>query len=78
MSSENLIPSFCEYIDKESSKRKNKTKRTSWAELLKRTFQIDLSACFLCGGKMKFTGAVLKKADILETLTAAELSPTPE
>ena len=59
-------------------KNKNKTKRTSWADLLKRTFQIDLSACFLCGGKMKFTGAVLKRSDVLETLTAAGLSPTPE
>ena len=59
-------------------KKRNKTKRTSRADLLKRTFQVDLSACLICGGKMKFTSAVLKKSDILATLTAAGLSPTPE
>jgi len=59
-------------------KCKKRIKRTSWAELLKRTFQIDLSSCLLCGGEVKFQRAVLKKSEILEVLTAAGLSPTPE
>ena len=49
-------------------KKKNRTKRTSWAELLKCTFQIDLTVCMLCGGQVKFKSAVLKKSEILETL----------
>ena len=55
-----------------------RTKRTSWAELLKRTFHVDLNSCLLCGGEVKFQRAVLKKSEILEILTAAGLSPTPE
>ena len=62
---------FCE-------RKKSKIKRTSWAELLERTFQIDLSICIICGGAMKFKSAVLKKSEILDTLNAAGLSPTPE
>jgi hypothetical protein len=59
-------------------KCKNRIKRASWAELLKRTFQVDLSTCLLCGGEVKFQKVVLKKSEIIETLTAAGLSPTPE
>ena len=59
-------------------KCKNRIKRTSWVELLKRTFQVDLSTCLLCGGIVKFQKVVLKKSEIIETLTAAGLSPTPE
>ena len=57
---------------------KRKPKRTSWAELLKRTFQIDLSVCILCGGTVKFLKVVLKKSEIIEALSLAGLSPTPE
>ena len=59
-------------------KCKKRIKRTSWAELMKRTFQVDLSTCLLCGGEVKFQRAILKKSEILEVLTAAGLSPTPE
>ena len=59
-------------------KCKKRIKRTSWAELLKRTFQVDLSTCLLCGGIVKYQKVVLKKSEIIETLTAAGLSPTPE
>ncbi len=57
---------------------KPRHRKTSWAELLKRTFKIDMSVCIICGGVVKFQKVVLKKAEILETLTAAGLSPTPE
>jgi len=59
-------------------KKRPKPKRTSWAELLKRTFKIDLTTCQLCGGAVKFAGLVIKKSEILEVLSAAGLSPTPE
>lgn len=62
----------------ECHKKKPKPQKTSWAELLKRTFQIDLSQCLICGGVVKFQKAVLKKSEILDTLTLANLSPTPE
>jgi hypothetical protein len=45
---------------------------------LKRTFKIDLTTCQLCGGAVKFAGLVIKKSEILEVLSAAGLSPTPE
>ena len=62
----------------ECHKKKPKPQKTSWAELLKRTFQIDLSKCLVCGGVVKFQKAVLRKSEIMETLTLARLSPTPE
>lgn len=62
----------------ECHKKKPKPQKTSWAELLKRTFQIDLSQCLVCGGVVKFQKAVLRRSEILETLTLANLSPTPE
>ena len=62
----------------ECHKKKPKPQKTSWAELLKRTFQIDLSKCLVCGGVVKFQKAVLRRSEIMETLTLAALSPTPE
>lgn len=62
----------------ECHKKKPKPQKTSWAELLKRTFQIDLSKCLVCGGVVKFQKAVLSRSEIMETLTLARLSPTPE
>ena len=59
-------------------KHKNRPKRASWAELLKRTFQIDLSHCLLCGGEMKFQKTVLKKLEISEILAAMGLDPPPD
>ena len=59
-------------------KSKTRPKPTNWAELLKKTFQIDLTICIVCGGSVKFQKAVLKKGEILEALSLAGLSPTPE
>jgi hypothetical protein len=58
--------------------KKQRPKRSSWAELLKRTFATDLTKCLVCGGAVKFQKAVLKKSEILDALTLAGLSPTPE
>ena len=62
----------------ECHKKKPKIQKTSWAELLKKTFQIDLSQCLVCGGEVKFQKAVLRKSEIMETLALSNLSPTPE
>jgi hypothetical protein len=62
----------------ECHQKKPKTKKSSWAELLKRTFQIDLSQCLVCGGVVRFQKAVLRKSEIMEILTLSNLSPTPE
>jgi hypothetical protein len=62
----------------ECHQKKPKPKKASWAELLKRTFQIDLSQCLICGGVVRFQKAVLRKSEIMEILTLANLSPTPE
>ena len=35
-------------------------RRMSWAECLKRTFQIDLTQCPDCAGEVRFIAAVLK------------------
>jgi len=58
--------------------KKQKPKRSTWAVLLKRTFATDLTKCLVCGGAVKFQKAVLKKSEILDALTLAGLSPTPE
>ena len=31
---------------------------TPWAELLKRTFDIDIRACHNCGGRLQFVAAI--------------------
>jgi hypothetical protein len=47
---------------------KRTTPRLSWAELLKRTFQMDMNECAICGGTVKFVKAVIKRDEIIETL----------
>ena len=39
----------------------------SWAECLKRTFQIDLTQCPACAGEVRFIAAVLKR-DAVEAI----------
>ena len=50
-----------------------KTPRLNWAELLRRTFQIDMNECMICGGAVKFIKAVMKRDEILAIL--AETGP---
>ena len=54
----------------------------SWQELLRRTFEIDLTICKKCGGKLEVIAAILKKdvaCKILDHLglptTAPPVSP---
>jgi hypothetical protein len=43
-------------------------RRMTWAECLKRVFQIDLSACPDCGGKVRFIAAVMKREVVVRIL----------
>ena len=59
------------------TKRARDPRRLSWAELLKRVFQMDLSTCPDCGGNLKFIAAITEPAVIDEILTHLELPTTP-
>ena len=50
-----------------------KRKRISWAQLLKRTFKIDVLKCDKCGGRMKLVGVVFDQPTITTTLRALGL-----
>ncbi|MEY3902205.1 MAG: hypothetical protein RL189_1511, partial [Pseudomonadota bacterium] len=51
--------SFPQVADSSGKKQKSrKRKRISWAQLLKRTFKIDVLKCDKCGGRMKLIGVV--------------------
>ena len=42
--------------------------RMTWAELLKRVFQIDLTTCPDCGGAVKFISAIMKRDVVVKIL----------
>ena len=43
--------------------------RLSWAELLKRLFEIDMALCPNCGGELRITAAILEQPVIEKILT---------
>ena len=51
--------------------------RMSWAQLLKRAFQIDIETCSHCGGKTKIIAAILQPNAIREILGHLGLPATP-
>jgi hypothetical protein len=53
--------------------KSHKRKRISWAQLLKRTFKIDVLKCDKCGGRMKLVGVVFDQPTITTTLRALGL-----
>lgn len=50
--------------------------RLSWAELLRRTFQVDLTLCGLCGGKVRFLKTVIRAEEIKSELSFLGIEPT--
>ena len=68
-------PPIQEELFQENPKRKKS--RLSWADLLKRTFQIDMSICVLCGGHLKFSKAVIKRDEIVAILKTLGPPPAP-
>ncbi len=57
--------------DKKPKPRKRK--RVPWAQLLKRTFKIDVLKCDKCGGRMKLVAMVIDPPTISTTLRALGL-----
>ena len=51
--------------------------KSSWAKLLARVFEIDISKCLRCGGEMKFISPVTDPVVIKKTLTHCGLMPRP-
>jgi len=43
--------------------------RLSWADLLKRVFDLDLNHCLSCGGQLKIIAAILEQPVIEKILT---------
>ena len=57
-------------------KRKNKS-YINWADLLKRTFKIDILKCEICGNNMQLVSVVEDFFLIEATMTALGLDPKP-
>lgn len=52
----------------ETEKKESSSKRISWARLLKRVFDIDISTCSVCQGKVKVIAAILERSVIRKIL----------
>jgi hypothetical protein len=54
---------------------KSRSPRTSWAKMLARVFNIDVSTCPACGGQMRIVEFVTEPADIARQLGGAGSQP---
>jgi len=61
----------------ESEKSGSSAKRISWARLLKRVFDIDVSVCSSCNGAVKIIAAILDRSVIAKILKHLELPLDP-
>ena len=52
-------------------------KKSSWANILARVFEIDISKCVHCNGKMKIIALIKDPPVIKRILTNLGLSPIP-
>lgn len=55
----------------------SRAKRISWARLLKRVFDIDVSFCFSCRGEVRVIAAILDRAIIIKILSHLKLPTEP-
>jgi len=60
-----------------SAKRDKKSKNYSWAELMKRAFDIDVLVCPRCSGKMKVLATIMERDAIRAILGARGLPVEP-
>ena len=56
---------------------KTPIKKSSWAKILARVFDIDISKCVHCNGKMKIIASIKDPPVIKRILTHLGLSPIP-
>lgn len=55
----------------------SKARRMSWAMLLKRVFDFDVTVCFACEGAVKVIAAILDRAVIIKILAHLKLPTEP-
>ena len=79
-----IIPGLTRAQIKEKEKQENKDsdentslKKSSWAKILARVFEIDISKCVHCNGKMKIIASIKDPPVIKKILTHLGLSPIP-
>jgi hypothetical protein len=56
--------------EREGKPQGSKKRRRDWAELLQKTFGVDVLGCAKCGGKMKLIAMIKKAATIRKILTS--------
>ena len=77
-----VIPGFtrAEIKAQKDAKKEGTTSlqnKSSWAKLLARVFEIDISKCLRCSGEMKFISLVTDPVVIKKILTHCGLLPRP-
>ena len=74
-----VIPARGQQLEIESvPKSKVVKRRTTWRELLKRVFQIDLSVCGACGGEVVFEHVVMRRVEIEHELGLLGMTEAPD
>lgn len=78
-----IVPNGASKDEKEETSSKKEEKVTekksnyiSWQELLRRTFEIDLTICEKCGGRLRVIAAIMKKEIAEKILDHLGLLPT--
>jgi hypothetical protein len=64
-------------VESEKERVGSKTRRMSWARLLKRVFDLDVTVCFSCQGAVKIIAAILQRAVIVKILAHLKLPTEP-
>ena len=64
-------------VESETEELSSKSKRMSWARLLKRVFDVDVTICFSCQGKVRIIAAILERAIIVKILAYLKLPTEP-
>ena len=72
-----IVPKPPELVTTDEKAKPRDPRKLSWAELLKRVFQLDLTTCPDCGGVLKFIAAITEQAVIEKILTSLNLAAEP-
>ena len=72
-----IVPKPPELVTTDENVNPRDPRKLSWAELLKRVFQLDLTTCPDCGGVLKFIAAITEQAVIEKILTSLNLAAEP-
>lgn len=73
-----IVPRLpAEKLESPEENRGSESKRISWARLLKRVFEIDISTCSVCRGNVKVIAAILDQTVIRKILESLRLPVEP-